>query len=111
MNKVHKVGEDLQLLMNIQVRTNDGTRKSVSVLVDTGAEANLVRGGLFNDSLMRNAREPLSFVTANGQPLEGGKRTLELTLFFEQVVNGQNSPHLRSFGAEFYEAQIEWMPS
>ena len=71
MNKVHKVGEDLQLLMNIQVRTNDGTRKSVSVLVDTGAEANLVRGGLFNDSLMRNAREPLSFVTANGQPLEG----------------------------------------
>ena len=60
-NKVHKVGEDLQLLMNIQVRTNDGTRKSVSVLVDTGAEANLVRGGLFNDSLMRNAREALSF--------------------------------------------------
>ena len=92
--------------MEVSVISSDGTRKSISILVDTGAEANLVRKGLLSDSLMRNAREPLSFVTASGQPLEGGKRTAKLTLFFEQVVSGQTLPQNRSFQAEFYEAEI-----
>lgn len=74
--------------------------------MDTGAEANLVRKGLLSDALMQNAREPLSFVTANGKPLEGGKKTANFTLFFEQVVNGQTLPQNRSFQAEFYEAVI-----
>ena len=106
MNKVRKVGEHLQFLMEVSLISSESTRKSISILVDTGAEANLVRKGLLSDSLMRNAREPLSFVTASGQPLEGGKRTAKLTLFFEQVVSGQTLPQNRSFQAEFYEAEI-----
>ena len=50
---------------------NKGFEQQLKVLVDTGAEANLVCKGLLSDTLMRNAREPLSFVTANEQPLEG----------------------------------------
>jgi hypothetical protein len=106
LNKVHMVGEFLQLLMDIEVKCVDGARKTISILVDTGAEANLVRKGLLVDSLMQIAREPLTFVTANGQPLEGGKNRTRFTLFFEQVVDGQTLPQNRSFQAEFYEAQI-----
>ena len=106
LNKVRKVGEHLQLLMKVSVLFSNGTRKIMSVLVDTGAEANLVRKGFLDDFFLRNAREPLSFVTANGQPLEGGKRTAKFTMFFDQVVDGRTLPQTRSFEAEFYEAVI-----
>jgi len=106
LNKVRTVGDHLQLLMKIRVLLSNGAEKDLYVLVDTGAEANLVRKGLLSDSLMRNAREPLSFVTASGQPLEGGKRTAKLTLFFEQVVSRQKLPNARSLQANFYEAEI-----
>ena len=78
MNKVRKVGEHLQLLMEVSVISSDGTRKSISILVDSGAKANMVRKGLLSDSFTRNAREPFSFVTANEKPLEGAKETQKL---------------------------------
>jgi len=106
LNKVRTVGDHLQLLMKIHVLLSNGAEKDLSVLVDTGAEANLIKKGFFNDSLMRSAREPLSFFHREWATLGGGKITAKLTLFFEQVVSGQKLPNVRSFQANFYEAEI-----
>ena len=84
LNKVRTVGDHLQLLMKIRVLLSKGAEKDLSVLVDTGAEAKLIKKGFLNDSLMRTAREPLSFVTASGQPLEGGQKNRKAHTLFRR---------------------------
>jgi hypothetical protein len=96
----------LQLLLKVPVTQENGAKRTISVLVDTGAEANLIRKGFLDDSLLKNTAEPLSFVTASGQPLDGGKRTGKLTLHFQPEVDGQRLSENRHFPAEFYEAEI-----
>ena len=57
--------------------------------------------------MLYNACEPLNFVTANGQPLEGGKRCINLHLGFRQVIDGRDMPDFKWFTDEFYEADIK----
>ena len=83
-----------------------GSEKNLIVLVDTGAEANLIRRNVLSESHMFLAAEPLNFVTANGNPLEGGKRCANLQLTFQQKVEGQFLSPTKIFSGQFYEADI-----
>ena len=100
-------GEDLQLVLRVPVELSNGEISEWKILVDTGAQANLVRKGLVPDHLMFSATEPLSFRTANGQRLEGGERVTETSLGFRQVVEGHPLDEFLWKKAIFYEADIQ----
>ena len=99
-------GEELQLVMEVSSILPDGKECILKILIDTGAQANLVRKGLISDFFMRDAAEKLSLRTANGQCMEGGEREVELDLGFRQIARGELLPEPRRLKAIFYEADI-----
>ena len=84
----------------------NGESQILRVLIDTGAQANLIRRGVVDDHLMYPARNPLFLRTANGQVLEGGRRVTKMALKFRQVVDGYTLPNSLVLNAEFHEADI-----
>ena len=98
--------EELQLVMAILANLHNGEERILRVLVDTGAQANLVRTGLMPDCIMREAKEKLNLRTANGQKLAGGEREVDLSLGFRQVIQGDTMPELLWENATFVEADI-----
>ena len=72
----------MQLIMEIPAVLPNGERKNLKMLIDTGAQANLVRVGLISSHLFVGASKILRFITANGQRMEGGERTVDLQLEF-----------------------------
>ena len=76
----------------------------LNVLVDSGAQASLVRRGLFAKSL-REAQRPLALYTVAGAPMQGGKKSVWIALqFFQKCGNG--SIRRRTLNNEFFEAPI-----
>ena len=72
--------EELQLVMAILAHLQNGEEQILKVLIDTGAQANLVRLGLLPDCILRETQEKLNLRTANGQKLAGGEREADLSL-------------------------------
>ena len=92
--------------MKLEAEMVNGERQAIRVLIDTGAQANLIRRGLLEEHLMYAARTPLTLTTANGQRLEGGGRVTNLGLKFRQVEDGYTLPEGLHFDVIFYEADI-----
>ena len=65
---------ELQLVLELKTELEGGERRNLKVLVDTGAEANLIRTGLVPKRFTRPAHKVLELVAVNGQVLQGGKR-------------------------------------
>ena len=105
-NSIRYRGEELQLVMLISAFLPDGSEQEVKVLIDTGAQANLIRKGLISEGCLKEASQRLNLRTANGQKLEGGERNVEVVLGFRQVVNGEMLPQLSWHNAVFFEADI-----
>ena len=70
---------DRQLLMRIYAEHSNGRRIPLNVLIDTGADSNLIRKGMVSD-LTTPARKPLTLYTADGSRMEGGTQEVSLTL-------------------------------
>ena len=85
VGEVNCKGEDLQLLLRPKVVAPDGTEKVLDVLIDSGAEANLIRVGLF-ENLLIPAKNPLRLAAVNGTILEGGDQEISLKLLFEATL-------------------------
>ena len=68
VGKISKSGPELQLAMLLQVKTPQGHINTLRALIDTGAEANLIRRG-FLAPLFLPADDPIQLVAANGQQL------------------------------------------
>ena len=97
---VHALGGK-QFLIETQVSAM-GEEKTPRVLVDTGAQPNLVRVGLFPGHLFHDSPRPLCLSAANKQRVEGGKRVVPLTLKFIDSYDGR----ILSLKGLFYEADI-----
>ena len=74
---MRRAGESLQLQLHLPVSAPDGTTKTLRVLVDTGAQINLVRDGLFS---MKDVRKRLQFASADGSAMRGGDKVQTLSL-------------------------------
>ena len=74
---MRRAGESLQLQLHLPVSAPDGTTKTLRVLVDTGAQINLVRDGLFS---MKDVRKRLQFASADGSAMKGGDKGQTLSL-------------------------------
>ena len=107
LNQVHDAGESLQLLLKIPARLDNGDEVVLSVLIDTGAEANLVRTRVLPSSMFFPAQTPLNLVTANGCPLMGGRSCVHVTFSLIQEVNGRILSCPKYFDAQRYEADIQ----
>ena len=73
IGKVEERGRKRQLLMEVEVAVH-GEKKAIKALIDTGAQANLVRGDLFPADCFRPARQPLALSTVSGEALPGGRQ-------------------------------------
>jgi hypothetical protein len=78
----------------------------LEILVDTGAQANLIRSDLVPSALFQKAKKPVRLVTANNSVLAGGDKVVTLNLCF-QKVEGVPSPEPLVQPAEFYAAKID----
>ena len=79
----------------------------MKVLIDTGAETNLVRKGLVPEHLFHMAEKPIRLVTASGQVLPGGDKVVRLGMTFG-TISGENA-QTGTFEccADFLEAEIK----
>ena len=94
------------LLRTNALLLNDEILK-INVLVDTGAEACLVRQGLVPQHLMYPASNPLRFETANGDFLSGGSMCTKMKLLLNSDSGELSGPEPMDFNVEFYEANIK----
>ena len=88
VRKITRRGGSLQLLMPLKVQFVDGIKGILKILIDTGAEANLIYKGLAPIRLVYQAEEPLTFLAANEGTIEGGDTCVDATLTFSQDVEG-----------------------
>lgn len=78
----------------------------MGILVDTGAQANLVRMGLIPARLFKRSDNPLYLTAANGMPLRGD-RSVILQWPMKMVSDGRTIRDIPIYEAEFFEAEIE----
>ena len=64
-----RTGESLQLALLLRVSAPNGATRTLRVLVDTGAQINLVKRELFK---MRPVRHQLRIASADGSAIHGG---------------------------------------
>ena len=57
--------------MNLEVQLSNGETKLMRTLIDTGAEANLIRTGFVPHHITFAARKVLNLIAANGQKIKG----------------------------------------
>ena len=94
-----------QVLIEIRVCTTQEDDKILKVLIDTGAQLNIVKRGIFSDANFQLAKNPLQLALANGQPFWGGDRELHAHLIFGKNANGTIKP--MRLKASLYEAEIK----
>ena len=73
-------------------------------MVDSGAQADLIRIGLFS-KFLGPPSQILKFRMADGSYMKGGSRSIILELAFEREIY-DNDPHIWSTRVEFFEAEI-----
>ncbi len=67
-------GRQMQLLLDIDASLPNGTLVALKVLVDTGAQVNLIKERLVPCQFFRRAENPLKLITANSSILEGVRK-------------------------------------
>ena len=75
------------------------------MLVDTGAQVNLVKSGLIP---MREARWPVSFETADGSPMNGGDQITRSKLNLFNRDSPGSSDRTTELINDFYNADIQY---
>ena len=95
------------MLVRSCIEFPNGAHQKVDILVDTGAEANLIRQGLVPEQFLFAAKNPLRFETANGESLAGGSRCTRVKLKLQLERNESNQGENVEFEVEFYEANIK----
>ena len=99
-------GRERQLAWSLLVRTKSGDSRRVQVLVDTGAEVNLVRRGLFSEDDAHPAKFPVLLETVSGEPIGGGDMLLTLTFDLIAQDCGSDGTYLHAIVDDFYLADI-----
>ena len=102
-NAVEK-GSARQLVMRLKATTCMSREVWLDVLIDTGAEANLIRGGLLRPEEMRRSARPLLLRTADGSRMQGGAQEVALRLAFQGGPEGEQG---WSVVATFHDADIQ----
>ena len=71
-----------QLIVKARVWTSLGETRVLSILVDTGAQVNLVKQGSFGEEAFVPAKRPVDLVSVSGDKVEGGQKAVPLSVAF-----------------------------
>ena len=93
------------MIIDVWVELPSGRGQVLRALIDTGAEVNLVREGIFPQTEFSFANQRLNLTTANGQPMRGGNLSLKAKLYFSRY-QGREFLEECTLPAEFYQADI-----
>jgi hypothetical protein len=106
VDTVRRSGNEVQLVVSIPVELPNGQKRFLRMLVDTGAQVNIIRKGLIGPENFENAKKPLTLITANGQVMDGGRRVVSMKLKFRQTSDIEEvEPELTLTGT-FFEADV-----
>ena len=96
------------MLPTFSVTLPDGTIRDLLVLLDSGAQVNVVRRALLDPSLLHNSSPPVRLKVANGTPMIGGTQEANLSLHFWRSHSPQvdSSATPAEFCHVFYQADI-----
>ncbi len=93
-------------MLELKTILEGGEKRNLKILIDTGAEANLIRTGLVPERFTRSAHKILELVAVNGQVLQGGKTTADMRIHFTQEVDGEILGQELVYDVTFWEADI-----
>ena len=109
MGKVEHRGGALQLMVEVEISVCGQTKK-IKALIDTGAQANLLREDLFPSEIWKSSKNPLALTTVNGEILSGGRREVQTKINFhvepEEKSEKNASNTTWSTIANFYDGAI-----
>ena len=105
VGKVRETRPEEQLVVQVYAELPSGKGTFLRALIDTGAEACLVREGLLASGEFSPARERLFLTTANGQRMRGGDKSVKAKLNFAKTTR-KGPDGFYAVEAEFYEADI-----
>lgn len=95
------------LVLKVKV-TLGGKEMWWKALVDTGAGVNLVKSGLVPEELWENAKHPLTFQTASGEILAGGRRGAHVMTSFRARKSRRARGHVITRNLWMYEGDIQY---
>ena len=72
-----------RLTIPVTFTTDCGTKRAISLLVDTGSEVNLIRENLLPPDCFSPAEHPIRMTAANHSSLSGGQLVVTGTVSFE----------------------------
>ncbi len=78
---------ELQLSLELKTILEGVERSNLKILIDTGAEENLIRTGLVPKRYTHPAHKVLELVAVNGQVLLGWKNNCDMKIHFKQEVD------------------------
>ena len=93
------------MALRLDVTLEDGSTRKMKVLIDTGAQVNLVKTGLVP---MREARRPVSFETADGSPMNGGEELTRLQLRLYNRDGLADADRMMDLTDDFFNADIQY---
>ena len=72
-----------QCYLRVRAEFQNGEQRELRVLVDTGAQANLIRTGVVPFAMFRPAFWPLKLLTVSGGTQGGGSREVGVRISFQ----------------------------
>ena len=84
----------------------DGSVVGLKVLIDTGAQVNIIRRGLVPYTLFQPSFHPVSFITASSQGLEGGQYEVGCELIIDGIDQSTLLPAAAVTSITWYEGDI-----
>ena len=103
-------GDERQLHLKVRVLCGQ-EELVVDVLVDTGAQVSLVRGGLFKEESLQPSRRPVRLKVANGEIMGGGTHegTIRMEFWEHERLNRPDLAKRSTLSRNLYMADItDW---
>ena len=107
MGKVEHRGGALQLMVEVEISVCGQTKK-IKALIDTGAQANLLREDLFPSEIWKSSKNPLALTTVNGEILSGGRREVQTKINFHVEPEEKSENKCIQHDMEFHCKLLRW---
>ena len=99
----------MQLMLALNVLTQDGQKHCLHALIDTGAQTNCIRHDALPAHCYKPSQAPIRLSTVSGSPLPGGQREVQVDLDFRPMGRDGRPLRVKSWRvpASLYDASMK----